>query len=764
MVERADVRLVGLRLVVARPSCSCRSPRSGFSSSSSSASSPGRSTSSSTVTAVKPKLIWLFGQSFAYAALVPMLRDPRRDRGRVRRPRDRERTRARPGTRRHRRPDDPARALPRLLGRDRQEAERGAAAPRDRRDHPVRRRALAARERRLEGACVAALDGAAALCGRRDRPLRDRPPLRARPCDLRQRPRPPRNGVRRRARPLPPLGHGAPRDCSAASSTGGRRSSVGCSARRLTRWSAILLFVGFNCTFFVQFLLGDQGQARGASSFSAHGSTAAYNMISTIGAFVDGPRRRALPPRRCSARRAAGGPATILGSADTLEWYTTSPPPPHNFDSLPPVTSARPLSDLREALQEPSMRSESPERSPGPFLRGAIVAAAAATAAVVVSATLDSARGHWAAALVAVPLLVAAVVIARLAYPRLLRGHGYRSRSSPARDRDRRPRRLERRRRLGDRRPRRRRGGSLAASLVALVLSFRGEPLPLGPWRDYITLTKPRIMSLLLLTGAAGMFVGAGGWPNGWEFLAMMVGLALACGGSSALNHVMDADIDKLMGERTAARPGRVGPRRRAPGARVRGRPDGALVRAARDDRERPHRSSRARRRPLLRRRLHRLPEALDRPEHRHRRGRRSGAAARRLRRRDRESHASRPLAVPDRLPLDAAAFLGARADDQGALRRSRAFRCCRARGATARRPGRSCSTPSCSSPSRSPWASGSAPSTRSRRVLLGAYFLLLAWQLRRDTSRRRAVVLFHYSLAYLALLFVAAAVDPLLV
>ncbi len=58
-------------------------------------------------------------------------------------------------------------------------------------------------------------------------------------------------------------------------------------------------------------------------------------------------------------------------------------------------------------------------------------------------------------------------------------------------------------------------GASLAASLVTLVVSFRGEPLPLGPWRDYVTLTKPRIMSLLLLTGAAGMFVGAGGWPGG---------------------------------------------------------------------------------------------------------------------------------------------------------------------------------------------------------------------------------------------------------
>lgn len=38
--------------------------------------------------------------------------------------------------------------------------------------------------------------------------------------------------------------------------------------------------------------------------------------------------------------------------ADTLEWYTTSPPPPHNFDSVPPVLSTRPLSDLRQSLQE----------------------------------------------------------------------------------------------------------------------------------------------------------------------------------------------------------------------------------------------------------------------------------------------------------------------------------------------------------------------------------------------------------------------------
>jgi len=104
---------------------------------------------------------------------------------------------------------------------------------------------------------------------------------------------------------------------------------------------------------------------------------------------------------------------------------------------------------------------------------------------------------------------------------------------------------------------------ALAAAAVSAALTFRGEPVPAGPWRDYVTLTKPRIMSLLLVTGAAGMFVGAQGVPPLDLFAATMVGLALACGGASALNHVLDADIDRMMGKRTEKRPvaaGRVTP------------------------------------------------------------------------------------------------------------------------------------------------------------------------------------------------------------
>ena len=95
---------------------------------------------------------------------------------------------------------------------------------------------------------------------------------------------------------------------------------------------------------------------------------------------------------------------------------------------------------------------------------------------------------------------------------------------------------------------------SLAFAATALVAAqaFRGARDD-GPLRDYVTLTKPRIMSLLLVTGGAGYFVGGG--TALVPFALTMLGLALACGGASALNHYLDRDIDRLMGARTNTRP-----------------------------------------------------------------------------------------------------------------------------------------------------------------------------------------------------------------
>jgi heme o synthase len=93
--------------------------------------------------------------------------------------------------------------------------------------------------------------------------------------------------------------------------------------------------------------------------------------------------------------------------------------------------------------------------------------------------------------------------------------------------------------------------------LVARVAASAG-------WRDYVTLTKPRIMSLLVLAAVCAMVAAARGSPPPAPLAALVLGGALACGGASALNHVLDRDIDRLMGPRTASRPvaaGRIAPR-----------------------------------------------------------------------------------------------------------------------------------------------------------------------------------------------------------
>ena len=201
--------------------------------------------------------------------------------------------------------------------------------------------------------------------------------------------------------------------------------------------------------------------------------------------------------------------------------------------------------------------------TPGWLYRLSVVAGGVATGLVVVSAVLELGTTHWGITLVALPLLVANAIVARWAYPRLFRRsavavlllllsialggvvawtdsaawsvalHVLAA------------------------------GGALGASLTVCAGALRNAPPRLASARDYLTLTKPRIMTLLLLTGAAGMFVGAQGAPPLDLVLVTMLGLALACGGASALNHVLDRDIDRLMGSRTRERPvasGRVSP------------------------------------------------------------------------------------------------------------------------------------------------------------------------------------------------------------
>ena len=72
--------------------------------------------------------------------------------------------------------------------------------------------------------------------------------------------------------------------------------------------------------------------------------------------------------------------------------------------------------------------------------------------------------------------------------------------------------------------------------------------------KSYISLTKPRIIELLLVTTVPTMFLASNGWPDWYLVLATLIGGALAAGGANALNNVVDRDIDALM-DRTAHRP-----------------------------------------------------------------------------------------------------------------------------------------------------------------------------------------------------------------
>jgi cytochrome c oxidase subunit 1 len=119
---------------------------------------------------------------------------------------------------------------------------------------------------------------------------------------------------------------------------------------RLGRASFWLIFVGANVAFFPTYLHTREH----VYAYPHHAGWGTYHTVSVVGLglltfgvllfLLNVVRTHALH----KGRRAANDPWI----ADTLEWYTTSPPPPYNFERLPPITSSRPLRDLRRTLEE----------------------------------------------------------------------------------------------------------------------------------------------------------------------------------------------------------------------------------------------------------------------------------------------------------------------------------------------------------------------------------------------------------------------------
>jgi cytochrome c oxidase subunit 1 len=115
---------------------------------------------------------------------------------------------------------------------------------------------------------------------------------------------------------------------------------------RLGKINFWLTFVGFNVTFTPMFFMGFFGMPRRVYTYPNAGALPLLNVVATAGAYLMllGAIVFVANIVISARRKVPAGDNPWHGY--TLEWATTSPPPEHNFDRLPPIRSARPLYDL----------------------------------------------------------------------------------------------------------------------------------------------------------------------------------------------------------------------------------------------------------------------------------------------------------------------------------------------------------------------------------------------------------------------------------
>jgi cytochrome c oxidase subunit 1 len=110
-------------------------------------------------------------------------------------------------------------------------------------------------------------------------------------------------------------------------------------------------FVGFNATFFVQHALGLSGMPRRIYTYQPNMGWSTYNLISSIGSYVLGVGLAMTFGNFVWSLKHGKIAGPDPWKANTLEWFTSSPPPPNNFDTIPRVRSVEPMRDIRREVE-----------------------------------------------------------------------------------------------------------------------------------------------------------------------------------------------------------------------------------------------------------------------------------------------------------------------------------------------------------------------------------------------------------------------------
>jgi cytochrome c oxidase subunit 1 len=109
----------------------------------------------------------------------------------------------------------------------------------------------------------------------------------------------------------------------------------------------VIMFVGFNLTFFPMHQLGLAGMPRRIADYSASAGWSELNLVATIGGFVIAASLLPFFWNVLISLRNGKIAGDDPWGGNTLEWATTSPPPAYNFDHLPEIRSERPVFDAR---------------------------------------------------------------------------------------------------------------------------------------------------------------------------------------------------------------------------------------------------------------------------------------------------------------------------------------------------------------------------------------------------------------------------------